>query len=74
MKISKEKIEDLAKKSDAELWSEITKIAGSHGYTLPSNTPSHAELERLRNTMRGIEKMNLSDAARLISKYKSKKQ
>ena len=74
MKINKEELAKLTKKSDAELWSEITRIAKSHGYTLPEKTPSHSELERLRSTMLGLEKINLSDATRIINSYKNKKQ
>ena len=73
MKINKEEMEKLAKKNDDALWEEITRIAKSHGYTLPDKTPSHAELERLRKTLLGIEKFNLSDATKIINSYKNKK-
>ncbi len=70
MKIDKEELKRLSEKNDTELWKEIQRIAGSHGYTLPTASPSPAELEKIRRALSGAEKMNLVDAARILNNCK----
>jgi hypothetical protein len=70
MKISKEQMKILAGKSDAELWQEIQAIAKRHGYTLPEGMPKHEDLEKIRRALSGLEKISLSDAAKIINNYK----
>ncbi len=73
MKINKEELKQLAEKNDSELWGEIQKIAGSHGYKLPESSPGHENLEKIRRALSGAEKMNLADAARIINSCKKNK-
>ncbi len=70
MKINREKLEKLASLDDSALWAQIRTLAGTKGINLPDVTPSHAELERIRGAMRGTEKINLSDAAKILNSYK----
>lgn len=73
MKVNKEQLKKLAEKSDADLWREIHSIAKSHGYTLPEATPSHENIEKIRRTLLGSEKISLSDAAKIMNSYKKNK-
>lgn len=70
MKIDKEQLKSLAKKSDADLWSEILSIAKKHGYSLPEKAPKHEDLEKIRRALSGAEKISLSDAAKIMNSYK----
>ncbi|MBQ7333661.1 MAG: hypothetical protein IJW38_04860 [Clostridia bacterium] len=70
MKIDKEKLRELANKSDAELWGTINEIAAKHGYVLPKNTPSKAEMDKIRSIMGSPDKFNMRDAMRLMQEYK----
>ena len=72
MKINKEEMKKLAAKPDAELWSEIQAIAKSHGYTLPTAMPRHEDIERIRRALSGVEKISLSDAAKIMKSYNKK--
>ncbi len=72
MKINKEEMKKLAAKSDTELWAEIQAIAKSHGYTLPTNQPRHEDIEKIRRALSGVEKISLSDAARIMKNYNNK--
>ena len=72
MKVNKEKLQKLAAKSDEELWIEIRSIATAHGYTMPQYAPSHQDMEKIRAAMLGVEKMNLTDAIRIIGTCKKK--
>ena len=67
MKINKEKLEALCALDDASLWREIRRIAASHGLTLPENTPPASDMQRLRATVSGGVKMNLSEAMKIIN-------
>ena len=70
MKVNKEQMKKLAQKSDAELWAEIQALAKSHGYTLPSAMPKHEDIEKIRRALLGVEKISLTDAAKIINSYK----
>ena len=72
MKFDKSKLDELAKLPDKELWDKIKTIAASHGLHLPEREPTHAELEKLRNTISGSEKISPIDAMRIINQYKKK--
>ena len=72
MKIDKEKLKNLANKSDADLWQEILTMAKSRGYSLPEKTPKHEDIEKIRRAFTGAEKISLSDAARIMNSYKNK--
>ena len=69
MRFDKEKLEALAAMPDDKLWAEVTRIASEFGYNLPKDTPPHKDLEKMREAVRG-EKINLTDALRLVNKYK----
>lgn len=71
MRFDREKLEALAALPDDKLWAEVVRIAGSFGYSLPRETPPHAELEKMRNAARS-EKINVSEAMRLVNQYKRK--
>lgn len=71
MRINKEKLNELLSKSDDDLWREIVSVAAKHGYKLPSATPPHSDLEKLRSTVSG-PKINVSDALKLLNSYKTK--
>lgn len=73
MRVNKEELARLAEKSDEELWREIRKLAKGHGFTLPEATPSRENIEKIRRAMLGVEKISLSDAAKIINSYKKGK-
>ena len=70
MKIDKEKLKQLSEKTDSELWSIINDIAGKHGYDLPKNAPSKAEMDKIRTLLGSADKLNMRDAMRLMQEYK----
>ena len=70
MKIGKEKLGELSRLNDDELWKAIRGLAGSHGFKLPENTPQHEDLEKVRKALSGDLKLSMSDALRLMNKYK----
>ncbi len=72
MRFDKEKLEALAALPDDRLWAEVVRIAESFGYALPKNTPPHGELEKMRDAVRS-DKLNVTDAMRLVNKYKEQK-
>ena len=72
MKINKEALKALSEKNDKELWLEIQRIAGEHGYKLPTEAPKHEDMERIRGAMSGAEKISLGDAARILQNFKKK--
>lgn len=69
MRFDKEKLEALAALPDDKLWSEVVRIAAGFGYSLPKETPPHAELEKMRSAARA-DKINVADAMRLVNQYK----
>ena len=70
MKFDKDKLNELVSMSDDELWKKVIEIGKSHGFTLPSKTPAHSELEKLRSIARDGSKMNVGLAMKMLSKYK----
>ena len=69
MRFDKAKLEALAAMPDDQLWAEVVKIADGFGYALPRQTPSHADLEKMRDAVRS-EKINVSEALKIVSRYK----
>ena len=69
MRIDREKLEALAAMPDDQLWAEVVRIAASFGYSLPKQTPPHQELEKMRSAVRS-EKINVSEALKLVNQYK----
>ena len=70
MNIDKAKLEALTRLSDDELWAQIRFMAGSHGLRLPSDTPVHSELEKLREICRSDSKISLIQAMRVVNDLK----
>ena len=70
MNFDKDKLNELVSLSDDELWRRVVEIAKSHGFTLPTKTPDHAELEKLRSIARDGSKMNVGLAMKMLSKYR----
>ena len=69
MRFDREKLEALASLPDDKLWAEVLKIADSYGYSLPRQTPSHEDLEKMRSVARS-NKINVAEAMRLVKQYK----
>ena len=72
MKFDKDKLNELVSLSDDELWHTVVEIGKSHGFTLPTKTPDHAELEKLRSIARDGAKMNVAGALKILNKYKGR--
>jgi hypothetical protein len=72
MRFDREKLEALAAMPDEKLWAEVVRIADMYGYSLPKETPSHANLEKMRDAVRS-EKINVSEALKLVNQYKKHK-
>ena len=73
MRFDRERLEALASLPDDQLWAEVVKIAEGFGYNLPKATPPHSDLEKMREAAR-CEKINLSDAMRVVSRYKHERR
>lgn len=71
MRFDKAKLEALAALPDDQLWAEVVRIASGFGYNLPKQTPSHADLEKMREAARA-DKINVSEALRVVNQYKKK--
>ena len=71
MRIDRSKLEAMAALPDDKLWSEIVKIAGKYGFKLPESTPTHEEMQKLREMALGAN-INMADAMRLLNQYKCK--
>ena len=72
MKFDKDKLNELVSLPDDELWKTVVEIGKSHGFVLPSRTPEHSELEKLRSIANDGSKMNVALAMKMLSKYKGK--
>lgn len=71
MRFDREKLEALAALPDEKLWAEVVRIADMYGYSLPNETPSHTDLEKMRAAVRS-DKINVSEALKLVNQYKKK--
>ena len=69
MKIDKEEMKRLSTLNDEALWQKIQSVAKEHGYNLTVK-PKAEDLEKVRGVLRGDEKFSLSEATRLMKKYK----
>lgn len=69
MKIDRTELMRLAALPDDVLWQEIVKIASGYGISLPSVTPPHNEMQKLRDAVSGA-KINVYDAMRLLNTYR----
>lgn len=69
MRINKAQLEAIAALPDDKLWATVVNMAKSYGFSLPENTPSHEELEKLRG-MVNSEKINVGEALKLLNNYR----
>lgn len=69
MRFNKDQLDRLISLPDAELWNEVRRLASGYGLNLPSDTPRHEEIEKLRSAVRG-NKVKLSDAMRILNTYR----
>ena len=69
MKFDKNQLQALAALPDDELWMEVVKIASSFGYSLPEKTPSHNDIQKIRDAING-QKISITDAAKILNQYK----
>lgn len=70
MKFDKDKLNELVSLPDDELWRRVIEIGKTHGLTLPTKTPDHTELEKLRAIARDSSKINVGLAMKMLNKYK----
>jgi len=70
MKFNKEKLEALAALPDDKMWEEIKKMASERGFELPSEAPPRETVERIRRAMTGAERISLTEAAKILKRYK----
>lgn len=70
MNLDAKKLEALTALDDTALWETVRSIAGTHGLSLPESTPSHEELERLRDACRGVGKISMLQAMRIVNDLK----
>ncbi len=71
MRIDRNKLEEMAALPDDQLWGQIVKIAAGYGFKLPEKTPTHEEMQKLREMALG-SKINMTDAMKLLNQYKCK--
>ena len=71
MRFDKAKLEVLAAMPDDQLWAEVVRIADGFGYALPKQTPSHIDLQKMRDAVKS-EKINVSEALKLVNQYKKR--
>ena len=71
MRFDRSKLEEMAALPDDKLWAQIVQIAGGYGFKLPDKTPSHQEMQKLREMALG-SKISMTDAMKLLNQYKSK--
>ena len=74
MRIDKDKLQALVAMPDDELWRQIVEIGKSHGFTLPTKTPPHAEMEKMRGAVNGGAKLNIGEAVKIINDYRKRTQ
>lgn len=70
MKLDRDKLNELVSLPDDELWKKVVEIGKSHGFALPTKTPEHSELEKLRSIARDGAKMNVASALKILSKIR----
>jgi hypothetical protein len=71
MKLDRAKLETMCALPDDQLWSEVVKMAAGYGFTLPSETPSKENMQKLRQAATA-PRINISDAVKLLNQYKSR--
>ncbi len=72
MNLNREKLKELTKMPDNELWAFIVNLAAKNGIALPKQTPPHSEMDKIRNIASADGRINTLEAARLLNKYKTR--
>ncbi len=72
MKLDQEKLKKLSSLSDAELEAEIRRMASEKGLKLPTASPSHEDLQKLRALLTADGGFGMMDAMRYYNAYKKK--
>ena len=57
--------------NDGELWRTVCAIAGQSGLKLPSQTPSAAEMQKLRATLGSVTDRDVAEAIRMVQNFKN---
>lgn len=70
MKIKREMLEELAALDDARLYAKIRGIAEGFGIKLSANVPPKEEMAKLRSLLLGGDKLNLTEAMRVVNNYR----
>ena len=70
MKLDKNKLEELKRLSDENLWIQIRTAAKENGIALPDRKPSENELKQLRELLFAADKINPLSAMKMINKFK----
>ncbi len=73
MKFDPRAMEALLRLDDRSLWEKIGAIAAASGISLSKNPPTHEELERLREMMRGGGGGNVAEAMATIARYRTER-
>ena len=73
MKINKEELRRMADLPDDAMWHGICTVAKNNGYNLTATQPSHKELEKIREILRGEVKIGMLEAMRMINTYKERR-
>lgn len=71
MRFNKEQLDALVALPDDALWAQIVSMAKGYGFNLPTETPPHADLEKLRGAVNG-SKINVTDAIKILKNYQGK--
>ncbi len=80
MQLDQNMLNEVLKKSDAELWQMVVTIAALRGISLPKTPPPHEEFKKLRSALGGTNQSSIangasiSDALQIIEKYRQKTQ
>ena len=69
MRVNKDELNRLKELSDEELWAEIVRLGGRYGVKMPTATPPHDQLEKLRATFSGV-KLNIPGALKILDEYR----
>lgn len=69
MKFSKDMLDTLLAKNDAELWQTITGFAASKGFALPARVPSEEQMKKLRSAL-AAPNISLAQAFKVLQDCK----
>ncbi len=61
----------LLAQSDEKLWRAIKSIASTNGVKLPQEAPSKEQMQRLRAALGNGVNFNITEAARIVERYKN---